>query len=239
MEKAIEVSTWLKSYPGRVVTHFQIGAILNKAYGKAEKVQSSVNGFQKTGLWPVDPNVFPDYLFEPAEMTNIPMQQDRIEPEEDSTAAKNLAGPSQVAESSSTSLIIASTSAADNPRPLSADQSRDIVTAIPTTATSSKMILQDMNINFPISVLSPVPKGIYVTGQGERKPRKKRTVLLLTSTPNIEEAKAKSAHPPVPKKNKRKVTKALDFSSYSENDLSFFLETGDDDEDCPCICCNV
>ncbi|KAK9873135.1 hypothetical protein WA026_021370 [Henosepilachna vigintioctopunctata] len=117
MEKAIEVSTWLKSHPGRVVTHFQIGAILNKTYGKAATVQTSVNVFQNTGLWPVDRNVFPDYLFEPAETTNIPMQQDRIEPEEVSTAAKNLADPSQVAESSSTSLIIASTSAADNPRP--------------------------------------------------------------------------------------------------------------------------
>ncbi|KAK9888935.1 hypothetical protein WA026_001154 [Henosepilachna vigintioctopunctata] len=141
MEKAIGVSTWLKSHPGRVCTHFQIGALLNKAYGKAETVQTSVNGFQKTGLWPVDPNVFPDYLFEPSETTNIPMRQYRIEPEEDSTEAKNIAGPSQVAESSSTSMIIASTSAADNPRPLSAAQSKNIVTAIPTTPTSSKMIL--------------------------------------------------------------------------------------------------
>ncbi|KAK9881976.1 hypothetical protein WA026_018165 [Henosepilachna vigintioctopunctata] len=138
-------------------------------------------------------------------------------PEEDSTAAKNLAGPSQVAESGLTSLIIPSTSAADNQRPLSAAQSRDIVTAIPTTHTSSKMVLQDMNINFPMNVLSPV-KGIYVDGQ--------------------EEAKAKSALRPVRKKNLRKVTKALHFSSYSENDLSFFFETGNDDEDCPCICCN-
>ncbi|CAG5007898.1 unnamed protein product [Parnassius apollo] len=76
-----EVSTWLKSHPGRVVTHFQIGAILNKAYGKAATVQTAVNGFQKTGLWPVDPYIFPDYLFEPAETTNIPMQQDRVDPE--------------------------------------------------------------------------------------------------------------------------------------------------------------
>lgn len=240
-----EVSTWLKSHPGRVVTHFQIGAILNKAYGKAATVQTAVNGFQKTGLWPVDPYIFPDYLFEPAETTNIPMQQDRVEPEEDSTAAENLcipsAGPSQVEAGSSTSLIFASTSAADNPRPLSVVQSRDTATAIPTTPTSSKLILQEMNINVPVSVLSPVPKGIYVAGQGKRKPRKKPTVLVLTSTPNIEEAKAKSAPPPVPKKNTRMVTKALDFSSDSENDFSSLqahTEAGDDDEDCPCIYCN-
>ncbi|KAH9630861.1 hypothetical protein HF086_014602 [Spodoptera exigua] len=240
-----EVSTWLKNHPGRVVTHFQIGAILNKAYGKAATIQIAVNGFQKTGLWPVDPNIFPDYLFEPAETTNIPMQQDRVEPEGDSTAAENLcipsSGPSQVEAGSSTSLIIASTSAADNPLPLSVAQSRDTATAIPTSPTSSKLILQNMNINVPVSVLSPVPIGTYVAGQGKRKPRKKPTILVLTSTPNIEEAKAKSAPPPVPKKNTRKVTKALNFSSDSENDFSSlqgFTEVGDDDEDCPCIYCN-
>ncbi|CAG5041985.1 unnamed protein product [Parnassius apollo] len=150
------------------------GAILNKAYGKAATVQTAVNGFQKTGLWPVDPYIFPDYLFEPAETTNIPMQQDRVEPEEDSTAAENLcipsASPSQVEAGSSTSLIIASTSAADNPRPISVVQSRDTATAIPTTPTSSKLILQE---------ISSVPKGIYVAGQGKRKPRKKPTVFML------------------------------------------------------------
>ncbi|KAK9872145.1 hypothetical protein WA026_016199 [Henosepilachna vigintioctopunctata] len=114
--------------------------------GEAPTVQTSVNGFQKTGLWPVDSNVFPDYLFEPAETTNILMQKDRMEPEEDSTAAKNLA--------------------------------------------------------------------------------------------DIEETKTKTTSATIPKKNTKKVTKALDLSSYIENDLSFFLKTGDDDEDCPCICCN-
>ncbi|KAK9879290.1 hypothetical protein WA026_004141 [Henosepilachna vigintioctopunctata] len=228
------------SFYGPLKTYFnqKIGALLNKAYGKASTVQTAVNGFQNTGIWLVDPNVFPDYLFEPAETTNIPMQQDRIEPEEYSTAAKNLAGSSQVVESTTTSLIIASTSAADNPCPLSVAQSRDIVTSIPTTPTSSKMILQDVNINVPISVLSPVPKRIYVSGQGERKLHKKPTVLLLTSTPNIEETEAKSALPSVPKKNTRKVTKTLGFSSDSENGLSPFLETGYDDEDSPCINCN-
>ncbi|CAK1580949.1 unnamed protein product [Parnassius mnemosyne] len=202
----------------------------------AATVQTAVNGFQKTGLWPVDPYIFPDYLFEPAETTNIPMQQDRVEPEEDSKAAENLcipsAGPSQVEAGSSTSLIIASTSATDNPRPLSVVQSRDTATAIPTTPTSSKLILQE---------ISPVPKGIYVAVQGKRKPRKKPTVLVLISTPNIEEAKAKSAPPPFAKKNTRKVTKALDFSSDSENDFSSLQAhtvAGDDDGDCPCIYCN-
>ncbi|VVC99198.1 unnamed protein product [Leptidea sinapis] len=124
-----------------------------------------------------------------------------------------------VVAGSSTSLVIASTSAAYNPSPVSVAESTGSVTAGPMIPTSSR-ILQDVNINVPVCVLSPVPKGIYVTGQGKRKPRKKPSVLLLTSMPNIEETKAKCAPLPPPNKKTRKVTKVLDFSSDSENDFS-------------------
>ncbi|VVC99251.1 unnamed protein product [Leptidea sinapis] len=144
------------------------------------------------------------------------------------------AGPSQVVAGSFTSLVIASTSAADKPSPVSVAESTGSVTAGPMIPTSSR-ILQDMNINVPVSVLSPVPKG------RKQEPRKKPSVLLLTSTPNIEETKAKSALLPPPKKKTRKVTKVLNFSSDSENDfssLNAYTVTIDDDEDCPCIYCN-
>ncbi|KAK9873490.1 hypothetical protein WA026_022902 [Henosepilachna vigintioctopunctata] len=118
-----------------------------------------------------------DYLFEHAETTNIVMQQDRIS-EEDSTAAKKIAGNRKQEYQCSNQRAISSA------------------------------------------------EGIYVTGQGKRKPRKKPTVLLITSTPNIEEAKAKPAPPPVPKKNTRKVTKASGFTSDSENDLIPSLKPG-------------
>ncbi|KAJ0179839.1 hypothetical protein K1T71_004430 [Dendrolimus kikuchii] len=92
----------------------------------------------------------------------------------------------------------------------------------------------------PVSVLSPVPKGTYVAGQGKRKPPKKVTVLLLTSTPNKEEVKSKSVPPPVAKKPKRKVKKMLNFNSSSEEDFGSLTtnSANNDDEDCACIYCN-
>ncbi|KAF5294812.1 hypothetical protein FQA39_LY00296 [Lamprigera yunnana] len=83
---------------------------LNISYADSEILRKSFNDH------------ISNYLFEP-------MQQDQVESEEDSTAAENLcilsAGSSQVEAGSSTSLTIASKSAAENPRPLVAAQSRD------------------------------------------------------------------------------------------------------------------
>ncbi|XP_049888124.1 uncharacterized protein LOC126382356 [Pectinophora gossypiella] len=70
-----EISKWLKNHPGRVVTHLQIGNLFAQAYGKAATVQNASNGFKSTGLWPINPDIFPDYMFEPAETTNIPLNQ--------------------------------------------------------------------------------------------------------------------------------------------------------------------
>lgn len=46
-----------------------------QAYGKVATVQNASNGFKSTGLWPVNADIFPDYMFEPAETTNIPLNQ--------------------------------------------------------------------------------------------------------------------------------------------------------------------
>lgn len=66
-----QITKWLKAHPGRVVTQFQIGGLLNEAYGKAATVQNAAHGFAKTGIYPINPDVFPDYMFQAAETTNI------------------------------------------------------------------------------------------------------------------------------------------------------------------------
>lgn len=79
-----EVSKWLKANPGRVVTQFQIASLFSAAYCKAAQTSVAQNGFAKTGIWPVNPEIFPDYLFAPAETTNLeenevqPLQQENI-----------------------------------------------------------------------------------------------------------------------------------------------------------------
>lgn len=50
-----------------MITQFQIAGLFNKAYGKAATVQNGCPGFQSTGIWP-------NYLYEPAESTSIPLE---------------------------------------------------------------------------------------------------------------------------------------------------------------------
>jgi hypothetical protein len=44
----------------RKITQFQISELLGEAYGRAASVANAVSGFARTGVWPVDPNVFQD-----------------------------------------------------------------------------------------------------------------------------------------------------------------------------------
>lgn len=69
-----EVQKWLQMHPGRAVTISQIGKLYGSAFMKAACVQTAVNGFRKTGIYPYNPDVFPDWMFDPAETTNKPLQ---------------------------------------------------------------------------------------------------------------------------------------------------------------------
>jgi hypothetical protein len=45
------------------VTTYQIGELMGNAYLPAARVQVAVNGFQKTGLYPCNRNIFDDHEF--------------------------------------------------------------------------------------------------------------------------------------------------------------------------------
>ena len=65
-----EVTVWLKAHPGRIVTQFQVGYLFSKAFQRAASVMTAVNAFQKTGIVPLNPHIFADHLFAPAETTD-------------------------------------------------------------------------------------------------------------------------------------------------------------------------
>ena len=48
------VENWLRNHLGRVVTTFQTAAQFRSAYLRAATMLTAVNGFLKTGIWPVD-----------------------------------------------------------------------------------------------------------------------------------------------------------------------------------------
>lgn len=71
-----ELSSWLKNHPGRTVTHFQVAEILNLAYMKAATIKNATSGFSSTGISPFNANIFPDWMFSPADVTDIPYEGD-------------------------------------------------------------------------------------------------------------------------------------------------------------------
>lgn len=70
-----ELTTWLKNHPGRTVTHFQVAEIFNPAYMKAATVKNATSGFSATGICPLNPNIFPEWMFSPADVTDIPNER--------------------------------------------------------------------------------------------------------------------------------------------------------------------
>lgn len=64
-----EVHKWMRNNPGRVVTTYQVCSIFSSAYGKAATVINAENGFLHTGLYPFNPDIFPQHLFAPSETT--------------------------------------------------------------------------------------------------------------------------------------------------------------------------
>jgi len=67
-----ETTKWLKNHPGRAVTQFQVSGLINVAYGKAATAGIAINGFRQTGIVPFNPDIFPDHLYAPADVTDQP-----------------------------------------------------------------------------------------------------------------------------------------------------------------------
>lgn len=222
-----EISKWLRSNPGREVTHFKIAGLFNAAYGKAATVQNACHGFKHTGLWPVTPDIFPDYMYVPAETTDIPLA--------DNSAAVNL---ETVNEDCTVTNTLEDTAANDTNHVDAA-----AVPIVSQAPIEEEPLIIDENpgpssrpLAVSLNILSPAPSGKYITGQGKRKPKTRKTHLILTSTPNMEDIKARLAPKNPPEKKKKNIKKTL-FDSDSDNE-PIALNVQDDEDDCACIYCN-
>lgn len=232
-----ETTKWLKCHPGRVVTQNQVGYLFNLAYGKTATVKNACHGFKNTGLWPVDPDVFPDYMFEPAKRTNVPLTEVHVTyqplPEEETgnipltTKSSLVAMTNQPLSQSERTNIPLTGESTEIPMTIQPLISPQIDTKYAQPSTSKNSLL------FPVEAISPAPQGTYISGMGKRKPKTRSSHLVLTSTPNMEEIQAKNEPKAPPEKRRRKITKVL-FDDDPEN-ADF---AADDDDDCPCIYCN-
>lgn len=55
-----------------MVTEHQVPELFGMAYMQADAMLTAVNSFRKTGIYPLNPGVFEDWRFEPAETSNRP-----------------------------------------------------------------------------------------------------------------------------------------------------------------------
>jgi hypothetical protein len=51
-----------------------VSYLFGKAYRFSATMNNALSGFEKTGIWPFNPNIFPDWAFQPAATTDRPME---------------------------------------------------------------------------------------------------------------------------------------------------------------------
>lgn len=248
-----ELSKWLKAHPGRVVTQFQIAGLFNDAYGKAATVQNGCHGFKSTGIWPLNPEVFPDYMYEPAETTNIPLEavSSQLPHQKMTPGHISMPGPTRKQDDDSCLVSVTDVQAVEttgtqfqlqrfgavisnenNPVEIVENNTQQAENLpADNEAHSSSYVL-----SVPIEEISPTPKGRFISGQGKRKQKTRQTSLVLTSTPNMTDIKSKNKPKDPSQKRRRAVTRKLN-NEDSEEEI-FPANTLDDEEDCPCIYCN-
>ena len=61
---------WMRSNPGKIVTIYNIPALINKAYLAAFTPSNIQAGFKSTGIYPFCRDIFDENVFAPSELTN-------------------------------------------------------------------------------------------------------------------------------------------------------------------------
>lgn len=87
-----ELNSWLKNHLGRTVTHQQVTGIFREAYLRAATVKNGQSGFESAGIFPLNENIFPDYMFAPADVTENELPEPGVP--EKSDYAQEQPGPS-------------------------------------------------------------------------------------------------------------------------------------------------
>lgn len=65
---AVEKYMW--NNPGRTVGQYDIAELMAQAFIKASTTETAISGFRKTGIVPLDPDVFGDSAFAPSDVTD-------------------------------------------------------------------------------------------------------------------------------------------------------------------------
>ena len=182
------INQWMRTHPGRPVTMFQICQLFGKAYGKAATVGNAVNGFCKCGIFPLNPFVFDDSEFQPAEVNDRP-------------------NPVEIENTNSVTLVSTSFSNANkasndsNSPNIRNNTANDDTTEV--NVPKNKHCSHGTEINISVAEISPLPKQIETASQKRRSSAKS---TILTSTPHKKRVKDQAK--PTQKIKPKKVSKA-------------------------------
>lgn len=208
-----EVTKWLKCNPGRTVTQYQICPLFGKAYGKAATIANAQSGFEHSGIWPLNPDIFPNHLYAPAATTDIPACEPHKIPE--------TIGATSICESEDNSVI---------------EQPNKHAEAVEVGMINQKTSPVPQ---VPVATISPVPS-ISRANTLQRKRRVNKAPTVLTDSPYLKELKEKAQNKHEQEKRiaAKKAKQKLNFGKEEFYNEDLFDNTNDDSEDCPCLYCN-
>lgn len=217
-----EISVWMKKNPGRSMNQFQVGAIFAAAYGKAATVSNAASGFHKTGLYPLNRHIFPEWMFIPAETSNMAdpdaETSNRADPEAENTDQNEFSLRDIETQNNTTP-----PTGIEPPNETEADGTT------PQKTSSTRISLYQ---------IAPLP---VATTSGLRRKRRAQGSAVLNSTPNLEEIKTKAEEKKqqlIRKSQRKKVKKVLHKDSEDESEEGEKDFSEDEDEDAACIYCN-
>lgn len=187
-----EVRRWLRTNPGRVATLHQLSTLFSAAFIRAATMPTAINGFRKTGIWPVNASVFSDADFLPSAATEV----------EDESAVDCQAEPSnnisdvrkgnsnnnsctaieQHRSDNNTSPIFL-TSKATIPVGEKTPEKIETNSAIEPQPSTSRMNDSSFPLSSPTAII-PIPQTRQTV---KRVRRKKGKTVILTSTPYKDE----------------------------------------------------
>lgn len=87
-----EADKWMLQNPGRRLTDYQLCAIFSPAYNRVSNIEKAVKGFQCSGIFPFNPDVFDDEDFAPARVTEQALMENSAASSSNGTGSQ-AAGP--------------------------------------------------------------------------------------------------------------------------------------------------
>lgn len=244
------LTRWLKNHCGRTFGMYQIAGAVAEAFAKASCVQTAVNGFRATGIWPFNKDIFQDWEFAPSKTTEQPMEtenemQENVLPTIPQTIVVN---QGKTSTSNKRSLY-------DNPIPSTSKQSASISEdgisdseddqPISTLVTKWKTQITAKQILSPkvkLTDISPLPKA--KKKQEKTSSRRSLKSTILTESPYKTELELSQATNV--KKDVKSAKRGVTFE-YSDNQSARKSEIKDmignnsitttEDDDASCIVC--